>query len=138
MSYLLDEQALFTGDTLSLAAVGRPDLEASTEQARTRARLLFRSLQRLAALPPDTLVLPGHTSNPVAFDGEPIVGTLADVIDRVEPLRLSEDAFATFILARIPPTPPNHTAIVAFNEAGEMPQGDPTDLEAGANRCAIA
>ncbi|MCC2630130.1 MAG: fold metallo-hydrolase [Thermomicrobiales bacterium] len=33
-SYLLDGQALFTGDTLFLAGVGRPDLEASPEQAR--------------------------------------------------------------------------------------------------------
>ena len=28
-SYFLDERALFTGDTLFLAGVGRPDLEAS-------------------------------------------------------------------------------------------------------------
>ena len=33
-SYLLDDQALFTGDTLFLAGVGRPDLEASPEEAR--------------------------------------------------------------------------------------------------------
>src|SRR6059058_4386808 len=50
--YLLDERALFTGDTLFLAAVGRPDLEASAEQARRRARVLHASLQRLLALPP--------------------------------------------------------------------------------------
>ena len=73
-------EPLFTGDTLFLAAVGRPDLEASADEARARARLLYRSLQRLAALPGETLVLPGHTSSPVAFDGEPIVGTLAEVL----------------------------------------------------------
>src|SRR5436309_3126414 len=39
-SYLLDDRALFTGDTLFLAAVGRPDLEASAEQARSRAHVL--------------------------------------------------------------------------------------------------
>src|SRR5713101_1205961 len=33
--FLLDERALFTGDTLFLAGVGRPDLEASAEQARS-------------------------------------------------------------------------------------------------------
>ena len=27
--------------------------------------------------------------------------------------------------------------IVELNEAGEFPAGDPTDLEAGANRCAV-
>ena len=56
--YLLDERALFTGDTLFLAAVGRPDLEASAEQARRRAHVLHASLQRLLALPPKTVVLP--------------------------------------------------------------------------------
>src|SRR5256714_4946541 len=35
--YLLDERALFTGDTLFLSAVGRPDLDATTEQAESRA-----------------------------------------------------------------------------------------------------
>ena len=32
--YLLDDRALFTGDTLFLAGVGRPDLEAAPEESR--------------------------------------------------------------------------------------------------------
>jgi hypothetical protein len=51
---------------------------------------------------------------------------------------LSEGDFLETILARIPPTPPHHARIVALNEAGQMPDGDPTDLEAGANRCAVS
>lgn len=137
-SYLLDGKALFTGDTLFLAGVGRPDLEASAEEARERARLLWASLGRLIALPPDTLVLPGHTSSPVPFDGEPLAAMLGTVTVRVPMLRLGESDFVETILGRIPPTPPNHAAIVAFNEAGEVPPGDPTDLEAGANRCAVS
>jgi hypothetical protein len=39
--------------------------------------------------------------------------------------------------ARLPPTPPNFVRIVDLNEAGEFPTGDPADLEAGANRCAV-
>jgi glyoxylase-like metal-dependent hydrolase (beta-lactamase superfamily II) len=136
--YLLDDRALFTGDTLFLAGVGRPDLEASVEQARTRARLLHASLQRLTALPLETLILPGHTSEPTPFDERPVAATLTDVINRVPMVGMSEDAFLEAILARIPPTPPNHSQIVALNEAGEMPAGDPTDLEAGANRCAVS
>jgi hypothetical protein len=55
-------------------------------------------------------------------------------------VRLPGDAasFAEHVLARIPPTPPNHHAIVGLNEAGELPAGDMTDLEAGANRCAVS
>jgi len=137
-SYLLDDSALFTGDTLFLTGVGRPDLEASPEQARDRARLLHASLARLTALPPETVLLPGHTSEPAPFDNRPIATTLAEVKERVTMLGLSEDAFLETILARIPPTPPNHAQIVALNEAGALPEGDPTDLEAGANRCAVS
>lgn len=136
-SYLLDGKALFSGDTVFLAGVGRPDLEASPEETRERARLLYASLGRLTALPPETLVFPGHTSEPASFDEQPIAATLAEIISRVRMLGMSEDAFLDAILARIPPTPPNHAQIVALNEAGELPDGDPTDLEAGANRCAV-
>ena len=41
------------------------------------------------------------------------------------------------ITSSLPPTPPNFARIVDLNEAGELPTGDPTDLEAGANRCAV-
>jgi len=135
--YLLDERALFTGDTLFLAAVGRPDLEASAEQARRRARVLHASLQRLLALPPETVVLPAHTSEPVAFDGRPIGATLRQVQERTSLLHELEETFVSQILTRLPPTPPNHHRIVVLNEAGTLPD-DPTELEAGANRCAVA
>src|SRR5213596_166683 len=135
--YLLSERALFTGDTLFLTAVGRPDLEASAEQARRRAHVLHASLQRLVALPPETVVLPAHTSAPVAFDGRPISATLREVQKRTSLLRETEQTFVSQILTRLPPTPPNHHRIVALNEAGTLPD-DPTELEAGANRCAVA
>ncbi len=135
--YLLDDAALFTGDTLFLAAVGRPDLEASAEQARRRAQALHASLQRLAALPPETVVLPAHASEPVAFDRRPISATLEEVQQRTSLLRETEEVFVSRTLARLPPTPPNHHRIVALNEAGTLPD-NPTELEAGANRCAVA
>jgi glyoxylase-like metal-dependent hydrolase (beta-lactamase superfamily II) len=136
--YLLDDRALFTGDTLFLEGVGRPDLEAGPEETRERAHALYRSLGRILDLSPDTLVLPGHTSEPVAFDGKALIGTLAEVGEKVEALGASEDAFVETILGRIPPTPPNHHRIVELNEVGLFSEGDPTDLEAGANRCAVA
>ena len=135
--YLLDDRALFTGDTLFLTAIGRPDLEASAAQARRRAHVLHASLQRLVALPPQTVVLPAHTSAPVAFDGRPISATLGEVQKRTSLLRENEETFVSQILTRLPPTPPHHHRIVALNEAGTLPD-DPTELEAGANRCAVA
>lgn len=138
ITYQLDDGALFTGDTLFLAAVGRPDLHADAAGARTKAHSLYASLQRLLALPPPMLVLPGHTSAPVAFDGQPITAPLAEVRRAIPLLAQDEATFVETLLARIPPTPPNHAAIIALNEQGDPLPADPTELEAGANRCAIA
>jgi glyoxylase-like metal-dependent hydrolase (beta-lactamase superfamily II) len=131
--------AVMTGDTLFLDSVGRPDLKSGTDQeTRERARLLHASLQRLAALPGETIILPCHTSKPVAFDGRALSATLAQVRERTaELLGLGEAAFVEQVVARTPPPPPNHVEIVRLNEAGEFPD-DPGALEAGANRCAIA
>ncbi len=137
--YLLDGRVLFTGDTLFVNAVGRPDLKAADpKEARLRARALYASLQRLFTLPVETLVLSCHTSQPVPFDGWAIGAPLSGIRAAIPLLGEPEDGFVDALLRRIPPTPPNHLHIVMFNEAGELPEGDPTLLEAGANRCAVA
>ncbi|MGH7537021.1 MAG: DinB family protein, partial [Gemmatimonadales bacterium] len=135
--YLLDGRALFTGDTLFLNAVGRPDLEASRDEARRRAYALHGSLQRILGLPADTLVLPAHTDRPVSFDGRPLCAALTEVRARIDLPLDPASAFVEAILARIPPAPANHKQIVILNEAGLLPPGD-TALEAGANRCAVS
>ena len=136
--YLLDDKVLFTGDTLFLGGVGRPDLEAAPEDARLRAEKLHASLQKVLRLPAETLVLPGHVSQPVPFDSIPMCARLDEVRERITNLRLSVSDFVNWVLDRIPPTPPNHHRIIQFNEQGLWPEGDPTDLEAGANRCAVS
>jgi glyoxylase-like metal-dependent hydrolase (beta-lactamase superfamily II) len=51
---LLVDRRLVSGDTLFLAGCGRTDLPDSDPQA------MYRSLRRLAVLPDDTIVCPGH------------------------------------------------------------------------------
>ncbi len=135
--YLLDGRALFTGDTLFLASVGRPDLEADPEEAREKARILYSSLRRVLELDPETLVLPGHTSESVPFDAEPLSATLGKLRSKVVLLREDEETFAEKVAGRVSPTPSNHERIVELNRSGEMPEEDPSELEAGANRCAV-
>ncbi len=135
--YLLDGRAVFTGDTLLLTSVGRPDLEATPEQAKEKARALHRSLLRLLELPPRTVVLPGHTSEPVPFDGKSVSGPLSDVRAGVALLHESEEAFVEKVAGQVSPTPTNHERIVELNRSGKMTEEDPTELEAGANRCAV-
>jgi glyoxylase-like metal-dependent hydrolase (beta-lactamase superfamily II)/rhodanese-related sulfurtransferase len=138
MCFKLNEEALFTGDSLFLTGVGRPDLNASMEEAGKRARILYRSLRRLCDFPATALVFPGHTAQPVAFDRRPLCRELGQVSASLASWLSNEEDFVRTILPRIPPTPPNFLRIVELNEAGILPEGDPTDLEAGANRCAIS
>lgn len=54
-------KALFTGDTLFVGDVGRPDLLVSSGvSAEELAGMLFHSLTKLKSLPENTLVYPGH------------------------------------------------------------------------------
>jgi glyoxylase-like metal-dependent hydrolase (beta-lactamase superfamily II) len=136
-SYVLNEMAVFTGDTLFTSGVGRPDLHADPEAARQRARALFASLTRLRALHPGTVVLPAHASEPIAFDGKAVATRMCDVETWLSGWLVSEPAFMERVTSNLPPTPPNFARIVELNEAGEFPNSDPADLEAGANRCAV-
>jgi glyoxylase-like metal-dependent hydrolase (beta-lactamase superfamily II)/rhodanese-related sulfurtransferase len=136
-SYVVNDAAVLTGDTLFTDGVGRPDLHADAEAARHRARALFASLNRVRTFPPSIVVLPGHTSEPIAFDGRAIASPLADIERWLADWMHSESAFVDRVTASLPPTPPNFVRIVHLNEAGEFPRDAAIDLEAGANRCAI-
>jgi glyoxylase-like metal-dependent hydrolase (beta-lactamase superfamily II)/rhodanese-related sulfurtransferase len=136
--YLLNNAILFTGDTLFLTSIGRPDLHAEEQEARARSSLLYHSLHKLLALPSETLVLPGHTSQPVPFDGKPIGARLAEIDEQIVLLHATQMAFVETVVQRLPPTPPNYERITRLNEAGLFPDHDVTELEAGANRCAIS
>ena len=136
--YLLNNALLFTGDTLFPTSIGRPDLHANAQEARARSALLYHSLHKLLALPSETLVLPGHASQPVPFDGAPIGARLAEIDEQVGLLHVTQTVFVETLVQRLPPTPPNYERITRLNEAGLFPEGDVAELEAGANRCAIS
>lgn len=136
-SYVLKDSAVFTGDTLFTKGVGRPDLHTDASGARHRAHALFGSLTRLRGFGADVLVLPGHASEPVPFDGKPIAATMGEVLRWLPDWISSEATFTEWLVSRLPDTPPNFARIVELNEAGEFPAGDPTELEAGGNKCAI-
>jgi hypothetical protein len=94
------------------------------------------SLERLRQLPRDVVVLPGHASEPIPFDHRPVAATLHDVDAWLAGWVASRTAFVDRVTSRLPATPPNFQRIVELNEVGEYPEGELTELEAGANRCA--
>lgn len=137
--YLLSGEALLTGDTLFLGAVGRPDLERGDAGAEPSARRLWRSLQDLLGrlFGSDPVVLPAHHTRPVGFDGVPIAARLREVVERATILRENEDAFVSRVVGGLGAKPPNFDGIIAINEGrASLGEGDPLDLEAGPNRCA--
>ncbi|MGH8185300.1 MAG: MBL fold metallo-hydrolase [Steroidobacteraceae bacterium] len=138
--YLVDDVAVCSGDTLFLDTVGRPDLAATdTEEPKQRAAALYHSLHdRVLRLEDGMMVLPGHSSSALPFDGVPFAAPLREVRAAVKLAALSEEEFVSTVLSRLPATPPNHLQIVRINEGKEQLPDDLISLEAGANRCAIA
>jgi glyoxylase-like metal-dependent hydrolase (beta-lactamase superfamily II)/rhodanese-related sulfurtransferase len=136
--YLLNNAFLFTGDTLFPTSIGRPDLHADEQEARARSALLYQSLHKLLALPLEMLVLPGHASQPVPFDGLLIGARLAEIDEQIGLLHVTQTVFVETLVQRLPATPPNYERITRLNEAGLFPDHEVTELEAGANRCAIS
>lgn len=137
-SFKLGADAAFTGDTLFVDGIGRPDLKADKDEATKRSKLLYQSLYQLMSLDPNTWVFPAHLSQAVPFDNNLVAETIKILKEKLEMLKLSEAEFVNYTLSRIPPTPPNYLTIAALNKQGSYEGYVPADLEAGANRCAIA
>lgn len=133
--YLLENNGVFTGDTLFLDSVGRPDLLAGLDP-REQAKRLHQSLHRLLQLSDGTWVLPAHSPSPPAFDGVPIAASLGELRRRNKYLQASEPEFLAMMSAAGNAPPPNFETIVEANRTGMLPEGDWQALEAGPNRCA--
>jgi len=136
--YFINEKALITGDTLFTNAVGRPDLKSNAEETEKKAHLLYSSIQKLLSLKNSVVVLPAHANKPVEFDEHLIKTTIEEAKENIPVLKESEKEFVESILSRIPPTPENYLSIVERNILGDYSGINVTELEAGANRCAIS
>ena len=141
MTVLRLDDLLFTGDSLFLRSVARPDLEEGDEGAERAARRLHRTLhERILALPDDTRVAPAH----VAPGAEPnddgtYLATLGDLRERLDVLSLPEDEFVETILADVPPRPANYEEIIGINLGrAEADDDQAFELELGPNNCAVS
>jgi glyoxylase-like metal-dependent hydrolase (beta-lactamase superfamily II)/rhodanese-related sulfurtransferase len=137
-SFLVDNKMIATGDTLFTDGIGRPDLKAENAEVILKAKMLYKSLQKILSLNENVLVMPAHVSKSI-FIGQPfIVETLKHIKENVTSLNLQETAFVEAIISKLPPTPPNYMTISEINKLGNFEGYQLLDLEAGANRCAIS
>jgi glyoxylase-like metal-dependent hydrolase (beta-lactamase superfamily II) len=113
---------VFTGDSLLVGDVGRPDLHAAGDP-RPLARLQYESMQRLLALPDSALVLPSHYGGSVcgrALSGNPF-SSIGFERRHNRALRPADvEAFADALLRELPPPPADQGAIVAANRRGSV------------------
>jgi glyoxylase-like metal-dependent hydrolase (beta-lactamase superfamily II)/rhodanese-related sulfurtransferase len=137
-TFKLGNHSIFTGDTLFIDGIGRPDLKADQSEGIEKAKALYKSLNYLVSLSPELLVFPAHASNTVSFDNQLIADTIGNVKTRVQVADLRESEFIEYTATRIPPTPPNYQTIALINKNGSYEGHVLADLEAGGNHCAIA
>ena len=106
---------VFTGHTLMVGDVGRTELATSAEDG---ARILFKSLQRLRALPAYMEVFPGAYSGSVCgrrLSGKP-VSTIGFEKKHNAAFQITEESgFVDFMLKDIPPPPPKAAELRAIN-----------------------
>ena len=106
---------VLTGHTLMVGDLGRTELATSAEDG---ARALFASVQKLKALPDHLEVLPGAYSGSVC--GRSLSGKPTSTIGferRYNKAFAIDDAtdFVRFMVAEIPPAPPEAAAVRATN-----------------------
>jgi glyoxylase-like metal-dependent hydrolase (beta-lactamase superfamily II) len=135
--YRLANAAIFTGDTVFLESVGRPDL---ADQAEAFAHHLFTSLhERVLPLDDQIMVFPAHYGAGVEVRaGQFVARPLGELRDTLPALALGEADFVAWAISNVKDRPGNYRHIVLINSGREALTGDASELEAGPNRCAVA
>jgi hydroxyacylglutathione hydrolase len=113
--------AVFTGDTLFVGEVGRPDLLGRGKAVELAGRLHHSLFMKLMALPDDVIIYPGHG------EGSPCGGNIGDRrtstigYERRNNARLlikDEDEFTEKLLASMPPAPTYYPRMKKVNAEG--------------------
>lgn len=116
-----DPWLVFTGDSLLIGDVGRPDLHVAGDPSG-QARILHASLERLLALPDHVVVYPSHYAGSVCgrgLSGNP-VSSIGFERAHNEMLQYPDaDSFAEALVADAPPPPAEQQQIVATNRLGQ-------------------
>jgi hydroxyacylglutathione hydrolase len=115
-----DPWLVFTGDSLLVGDVGRPDLHAGGDSLPL-ARELYVSLLRLLELPDEVAVYPSHYGGSVcgrALSGNPFSTVGFERHHNQALAAKGADEFAHALLQDVPPPPHDQEAIVAANRRG--------------------
>lgn len=142
MAFMINGKYLFTGDSIFVNSIARPDLGGKGE---TWAPIHYESLKRLLALDDTTLILPAHFSKAEEVNQHGVfAATLGELKKTNEDLILTMKAtdpgqFTEFILSSLPDFPSEYVEIKRVN-LGLVNLGEEEvyELEVGKNLCALA
>jgi glyoxylase-like metal-dependent hydrolase (beta-lactamase superfamily II) len=113
---------LFSGDSLLIGDVGRPDLHVAGD-AHGQARLLHASLRRLLELPDGVVVLPSHYGGSVCgrgLSGNPFSSIGFERTHNPLLTLSNPNEFAAALVADMPPRPAERERIVTANRSGTV------------------
>jgi glyoxylase-like metal-dependent hydrolase (beta-lactamase superfamily II)/rhodanese-related sulfurtransferase len=136
MSYVIDNKYVFSGDTLFVEGIGRPDLR---DQVQEYATSLYDTLHnKLLKFSDDTKVFPTHHSEGVKPTENGIYYTTVKMARSLPLLDLSQSDFVAKVVSITTPRPMNYSMIIKVNK-GTIPISPMQipDLEMGPNRCSI-
>jgi hydroxyacylglutathione hydrolase len=111
---------VFSGDSLLIGDVGRPDLHVSGD-AHGQALLLHDSLQRLLELSDHVVLYPSHYAGSVCgrgLSGNPVSSIGFERAHNPLLALADANAFADALLDEMPPAPAEQERIVTANRAG--------------------
>jgi len=113
---------VFSGDSLLIGDVGRPDLHVAGD-VHGQARALHASVRRLLELPDYAVLFPSHYAGSVCgrgLSGNPVSSIGFERAHNPLLALTDPDAFADALAADMPPRPLEQERIVAANRAGTL------------------
>ena len=113
---------VFTGDSLLVGDVGRPDLHVAGD-VDGQARALYESLRHVLELPDSVVLYPSHYGGSVCgrgLSGNPFSSIGFERAHNPMLQFRDPDAFAAALSADLPPRPAGQEQIVAANRGGSV------------------
>lgn len=136
MSYVLDDKYVFSGDTLFVEGIGRPDLRDQVEEYATK---LYDTLHnKILKFSDNAKIFPTHHGEGVKPTENGIYYTTVGTAKNLPLLDLDKAGFVSKVISITTPRPMNYSMIIKINK-GMIPisQTQIPDLEMGPNRCSI-
>jgi glyoxylase-like metal-dependent hydrolase (beta-lactamase superfamily II) len=140
VSFFVNNKLLFSGDTIFVNGLGRPDLGGkAAEWAKDLYDTVYSKVSQIAD---DVIVLPGHyASFEGEVNGEGFIGSQLGLIRQQNGMmegKTVEEFVDHVAQSASSDTPPNFEDIVAINRGvKEVTADEAMELEIGPNRCAV-